>query len=1018
MKWIQACLKNKLIIYLLAIMLCVGGIFALFKMSISPFPSISGNTISVTLNYPGANAQSVQQQVTQEVVARLQGIDNIHYIKATSQNGQATISLMLNDFSKESTLEAQMKILQAISSANLPSSVPQANINISGGTSTLIAFAVSSSNLSLFDINNLIQGILIPKLSSLPGVSIQSTKMSPIIKIELSPAKLAQYQLSPQEVFQLINQSYQASPLGNIQIQDKSYTLGLSNQIIKLTDFNHIIIGYQQTNSNIKGAPLLPIYLSEVATIRFEPRELNTNTVSTFNGKTSDDISLYTSTSADPFTISSISTTFVDSIAHKLNNKITITPVFDMSSVMSQSMYEVSFTILIAAILVLLVALIFLGQFKLTLVPIITIPVCLLGALLLVALMGVSLNIMTLLALVVAVGLVVDDAIVVVENITRLMEQGVKSHHAVIKGSSEIALTIIGITLTLLAVYLPLVFLSGPIAEMLKPFALTLALAVFISGIVALTLTPIMASALLKRDYRQNRYQHWFEQQLKSVVNIYHIVLDFMLGFPKLFLFIFACLITAAGFYALKLPKTVYQDDPSGRLNITVNGNTQDSAQSLQQQLKVFEPFYTAPYVQYYSATISPDENTGLLTAKVQIQTKPEYLAQNLKIAEEINAFIANHHIENAYAKISPFLNWGDDYEVNFEIYGENIKTLTDNAKTIQSQLVSSPIFAQVIADLNEPKMQFQVNIDEQKAASVGILKPQITAVLSNLYGGATLNNYFHIKGLSVPIVVRLNDKDLMNPESLKDLNIQSPLTHQTYPLSEFVNFTLTAKPDKITTFNNQQAIQILARLNKGYNVSDALAFVNQVIAKEAPTLQYQYIGSSEQYLQSNDDSLWIAIFAILSIYFLLIVLFKNFIDPFIILLCVPFSIVGGMLSLYLIDGSLNLFSMLGLITLIGLITKHGVLIIQFANNELKKGVDLKSAIEYATEHRFRPIMMTTFAMVFGALPLILSDKMLYVSRENLGIVLIGGLLIGTIFSLFIIPLMFMLIKKVEQHME
>ncbi|WP_440993798.1 efflux RND transporter permease subunit [Cysteiniphilum litorale] len=1018
MKWIQACLKNKLIIYLLAIMLCVGGIFALFKMPITPFPSMTGNNINVTLSYPGANAQSVQQQVTQEVVARLQGIDNIRYIKATSQNGKASINLMLNDISKDSMLEAQMKILQAISSANLPSSVPQANINISGGMSTLITFAVSSSSLSLFDINNLIQGTLIPKLSSLPGVSIQSTNMNPIIKIELNPAKLAQYQLSPQEVFQLINQSYQSSPLGNIQIQDKSYTLSLSDHILKLPDFDHITVGYQQTNSNIKGAPLLPIYLRDIATVRFEPRELNANTISTFNGKTSDEISLYTSTDANPFTVSSISKTFANSIANKSHNQVTITPIYDISDVMSQSMYEVSFTILIATVLVLLVALIFLGQFKLTLVPIITVPVCLLGALLLVALMGVSLNIMTLLALVVAVGLIVDDAIVVVENITRLMEERIETHRAIVEGSSEIISTIIGITLTLLAVYLPLVFLSGAIATMLKPFALTLALAVFISGIVALTLTPIMASALLRKQYQQNTYQQWFEHKLKSTVNVYHTILDFMLSFPKLFLFLFACLIALAGFYALKLPKTVYQDDPSGQIDIIINGNTQDTIQSLQQRLKIFKPIYTASYVQYYSETIAPGGNIGLLTAKIEIQTKPEYLAQNLKITEEINTFITNHHLENTYAKVMPSFNSGDDYEVNFEIYGESIKILTNNAKSIESQLKSSPIFAQVIADINEPKMQFQVNIDEPKAATLGILKPQITAVISNIYGGATLNNYFHIKGLSVPIVVRLNDKDLMNPESLKDLNIQSPLTHQMYPLSEFVNFTLGAQPGSVTTFNNQQSVQILARLNKGYNISDALPFVNKVIAKEAPTLQYQYIGSSEQYLQSNDDSLWIAIFAILSIYFLLIVLFKNFIDPFIILLCVPFSVVGGMLSLYLIDGSLNLFSMLGLITLIGLITKHGVLIIQFANNELKKGADLKSAIEYATEHRFRPIMMTTFAMVFGALPLILSDKMLYVSRENLGIVLIGGLLIGTIFSLFIIPLMFMLIKKVEKQIE
>jgi multidrug efflux pump len=306
---------------------------------------------------------------------------------------------------------------------------------------------------------------------------------------------------------------------------------------------------------------------------------------------------------------------------------------------------------------------------------------------------------------------------------------------------------------------------------------------------------------------------------------------------------------------------------------------------------------------------------------------------------------------------------------------------------------------------------QFRFDIDEVKARRLGIERQDIINLISLYYGGYTLSKHISIDGLSVPILLKMDDQDLKDPSSIEKLLIYSDKMKKSYPLSAFVHLSLISKPLMMQSFNNRPAIRIDANLAKGYSLKDALPVIEKVVSNVGPATQYQYVGNVESYLEGNNQTLWIAVMGVMCIYFLLLLLFRNLLDPFIILLTVPFSVIGGALSLYFIHGSLNLYSTVGLITLVGLITKHGILIIQFANAELKRGQLVKDAIMSATALRFRPIMMTTLAMIFGALPLIMSHELMYVSRQNLGIVIVGGLVVGTIFSLFIVPLVYLIFK-------
>jgi multidrug efflux pump len=470
------------------------------------------------------------------------------------------------------------------------------------------------------------------------------------------------------------------------------------------------------------------------------------------------------------------------------------------------------------------------------------------------------------------------------------------------------------------------------------------------------------------------------------------------------------------GFYSLKIPKKVFADDPNGSISIKINGSSNDNVESLRKKLQLFKQFYKNKAIDYYSINISPDPQTKLLTGEADIKYKGEYLTQLPKFNDKINAFIKKNNLSNTSSNVNNFLNWFS-FDISLYLYGgSDHKQVNRESQQIKNLMQKSPIFSLVVADIAKPEKQLSFDINKIKAESVGITRSDILSSLSSYYGGSQLSKYFSISGLSVPVRMQINKSGLTDIKSLEQIQIQNEAKNKIYPITEFVNIKLTAKPTKITTFNNQPSVVFMINLNKGYNMGDAINYINKLIKLHSPNMQFKYTGGAQTYLKGNAETIWIAILGITCVYFLLTILFKNLIDPFIIMLTVPFSVIGGALSLYIIGGSINIYSSLGLITLVGLITKHGVLIVQFANAELKKGSHIRDAVLLATHHRFRPIIMTTLAMVLGALPLIFGSGLMYMSRANLGITIIGGLIIGTIFSLFIVPLVYTLVKKSEHY--
>ncbi len=1016
MKWIAACIKNKLIIYILAFLLCVIGIFCITLMNISPLPETPASGMSITINYPGANAQTVQRQVATKIVTGLQAINNVQSIVANSKAGSARIELALRKESPYDVLQTQMQITQAIASSDLPPVVHQPKIKLDTGYAFLMWMALTSNQTPLFNLETIAQSTLLPTFNSLPNVNVNTNDFNPVVKVMLSPEAIAAYHLNPTTIAQTLNAVYQSNPLGKLNIENQTYVLNMSDNFQTLNELRNIMVGYQHTGAGINATSLFgtPIYLKDIATIKFEPRDIVPEDVFKVDGKTAVRIGLDTASSANPFDVSKKVNAYLKTFQKELPSDVKILKVYDVSTLMHASINEVISTIAISSILVILIAFIFLGSLRATLIPIITIPVCLLSAITFLFLLGFSINLFTLLALVIAVGLVVDDAVVVVENITRYLEQGMKKHQAIVQGTSDIALTIVGITLTLVVVYVPIMFLSNRVADLFKPFAITLASAIFVSGIIALTLTPVMAITLLS-DKPHSNYQIQFDQFLKNIIAKYHRILAFIIRNKNIALTIIVVLVIAGGYFAMQLPKKVYPNEPIRVVKINIIGSYQDTVSSLEKRLDDFSSFYKDKKMSAYLIWIYKNQSSGQLDGGLVTILKPQYIKSTYALVDKISQFIKTKHLENTYAKAANFFDNGNTYDVSFYIYGgSDIGVINQAAANITTSMKKSDHFSFVTNEINEPQRQLMFQVNKSKAASLGIFSQSITQLLSTYYSGYTLNNYFNIAGLSVPIVVQANNDDLTNPASLQKLTIQSPLTQKYYPLTDFVSLGFEAQPLVLTTFNGKPAVEIRSNLNHDYSMGQAISYVDHFMQHNYSSLQYQYVDNARDYLRGNNETLMIALMGIMSVYFLLAILFKNLIDPLIIMLTVPFTIVGGALSLYLIGGSINLFSALGLITLVGLITKHGILIVQFANNELKKGKSVVDAILTSTALRFRPIIMTTLVMIFGALPLVFSGNTLYVSRENLGITIVGGLAIGTLFSLFIIPLIYVLIKKME----
>ena len=764
----------------------------------------------------------------------------------------------------------------------------------------------------------------------------------------------------------------------------------------------------------IRDAAGYPVRLKDVGHAEIDARDKRV--VVRFNGNPAVAIGVIKQSTANPLDVSSAVKEALPRIMQSLPEGMKAEVAYDTSIFISRSIDNVFRSIGEAVILVVLVIFVFLRSFRAVLIPVVTIPVSLIGAFAIMYLFGFTINTLTLLAMVLAVGLVVDDAIVMLENISRYVEQGMRPYEAAIKGSREIAFAVVAMTITLAAVYAPIGFQTGRTGRLFTEFALALAGAVLVSGFVALTLSPMMSSLLLKHTERHGLVYRVIERGIVGMTRGYERALRFTLTVrPAVILAMLIVAAAAVGLYR-SLPSELSPTEDRGivvGIGIAPEGSTVDYTDGY---AKRAEAFYKAiPEVERFFVVTGfpvPTQMLSFLGLKdwQERERKQQAIAGELapKMFGGIPGLLA-FPVNPPSLGASPI-----DKPLQFVLqtsapYAE----LQQAINQIMAAARQEPRLMNLDADLKLNKPEIKVAVDREKAAALGIDVETIGRTLESMLGGRQVTR-FKQNGKQYDVVVQVDDVDRTNPQDITSIYVRAR-SGEMVPLSNLVQVHETVSPKELNHFNKLRSATLTATLAPGYTLGEAVQFLSAEAQKLPPTIAYDLAGESREFRTSSGGLYITFLLALAFIYLVLAAQFESFIDPFIIILTVPLAMTGALLALKLSGGTMNVYSQIGLVTLVGLITKHGILIVEFANQLQEQGRTKMAAVIEASTLRLRPILMTTGAMVLGSVPLALATGAGAESRHQIGWVIVGGLLFGTLLTLFVVPTAYTLLARTHR---
>jgi multidrug efflux pump len=818
----------------------------------------------------------------------------------------------------------------------------------------------------------------------------------------LDPDKLAAYRLTTGDVEDALRRSNLEVPSGRIESRMREFNVTAATDLQRPFEFSQVVI------RTVNG---LPIRIGDVAQVRQGPQSERSSV--RLNGRDAISLGVIRQATANPLDLSAGVYAMLDKIRADLPPGVTVEVANDNSVFIDRSIKAVYTTIAEAVLLVALVIFVFLRTFRASIIPLVTIPVSLIGTFALIALAGFTINTLTLLALVLAIGLVVDDAIVVLENIYRHIEEGMQPFEASIKGAKEIGFAVVAMTLTLAAVYAPLAFTPGRTGRLFTEFALALAGAVIVSGFVALTLSPMMCSKLLKHNPNPNFFDRGMERGLVKLTNGYAALLGWTL--KHRWLVVLVMLGSAVGTWALlkDIKRELAPMEDRGVVLANINGP--DGA--------------TLDYTNRYAAAIerigqnhkefdrifSITGNPTVAQGNVFLRTVPweERTKKTQELAREIAPRVAGLPGITAFPITPPSLGQGfNSRPVNFVILtSDSYQNLSAAVRAMQDEMAKNPGFVQVDTDLRLNKPEIRLEVDRERAADMGVSVEAVARAVETMLGGRNVTRYKR-EGEQYDVVVQTTATGRDTPDDIEKIFVRGR-NDQIIPLSALVKLREVVVPRELNHFGQRRSASITASLAPNYALGEALDFMD-VTAKKVlkPGYATDLSGQSREFRSASGSLGIVFAMALLFIYLVLAAQFESFIDPFVIMLSVPLSMVGALLALQWSGGTLNVFSQIGLITLVGLITKHGILIVEFANQLREQGVGMAEAVRQSAKQRLRPILMTTGAMVLGALPLALASGAGAESRQQIGWVIVGGMSLGTLLTIFVVPTMYTLFAR------
>ena len=1008
MKISDLCIRRPVFATVINLVVLLVGVIAYQRLSVREYPNIDEPTVSVETTFRGASADVIESQITQPLEDSLSGIDGVEVMTSISraEKSQITVKFRLNRNNDGAAADVRDRVARVRSL--LPANIDEPVVaKVEADAQPVIYLAFYSTRHSPLEVTDYADRFVKDRLQNLDGVSQIRIfgERRYAMRLWLDRTRLAAYGLTPQDIEAALRRHNVEVPAGRIESSKREFTVLAETDLKTAEEFNQLIV---------KETPGYLVRLRDVGKAEIGARD--DRIYARFNGQNAVAMGVVKQATANPLDVTRAVRESLPGILRDLPAGMDVKVGYDTSIFIERSIQNVFSTIFEAMALVALVIFFFLRSLRGTIIPLVTIPIALIGAFALMWLCGFSLNTLTLLAMVLAIGLVVDDAIVMLENISRYVEGGMPPMEAALKGSKEIGFAVLAMTLTLAAVYAPIAFQEGRTGRLFAEFALTLAGAVIVSGFTALALTPMMCSRILKHNARHGWVYRVIERFLNALRQGYRRALDTTVDLRALV--ITAMVSVGVLAYALfqSLPSELAPVEDRGTaiaLGIAPEGSTIEF--TLDSARRMEEIFARVPYqTRYFTVVGFPTVNNliGFVGLKDWSERPLKQQAIVGMLAPQLYATIPGLL---AFATNPQSLGQRPiDKPVSFVLQtSAPYSELEKGVNLLMAAARENPGLQNIESDLRLNKPELKVAIDRDKAADLGIDVEVIGRTLETMLGGRQVTR-FKLNGKQYDVMVQVADTSRVTPRDLTNIYVRSRAGDMV-PLANLVALREAVTPRELNHFNKLRSATITATLAGGYSLGDALTFLETEARKLPSSILYDFDGQSREFRSASGGLYVTFLLALAFIYLVLAAQFESFVDPFIIMLTVPLSMAGALLALKLTGGTLNVYSQIGLVTLVGLITKHGILIVEFANQLQERGGEKRAAVIESAVLRLRPILMTTGAMVLGSLPLAVATGAGAESRQQIGWVIVGGLLMGTMFTLFVVPTAYMILARARK---
>jgi multidrug efflux pump len=992
----------------LSLLILLIGFVSYKALSVREYPKIDEPVVTVETRFAGASSEVIESQVTKVLEDSLAAIEGVDVITSISRQEQSQISIRFALSRNADSAAADVRDKVSRVRQKLPQDIDEPVIaKVEADANPVIWLALSSDTHTALQLTDFANRLVKPVLQTAPGASdvLVRGERKYAMRIAIDVNRLAAYRLTTQDVEDALRRSNLEVPAGRIESRQREFNVTAATDLQTPAQFAQVVI------RTVNGQA---IRIADIASVEQGP--LNERSNVRLNGRDAIALGVIAQATSNPLDLSVGVRKLLDRVKQDLPPGVQVEVANDNSVFIDRSIKAVYQTIAEAVVLVALVIFVFLRTFRASIIPLVTIPVSLIGTFALMALFGFSINTLTLLALVLAIGLVVDDAIVVLENIYRHIEEGLPPFEAAITGAREVGFAVVAMTLTLAAVYAPLAFAPGRTGRLFTEFALALAGSVVVSGFVALTLSPMMCSKLLRHNPQPGRFDRWMEGRLVALTSGYGRLLGWTLQHRWL---VVAVMVASGAGTALLLASIKSELAPLEDRGVILNvingpdGATLDYTNRYVNEIEAIGRDYPE-FDRVFSVVGDPTVAQG----RVIMRTKPweERSRTTLAMARDMAPRVSGLPGISAFPVTPPSLGQGfRERPVNFVIVtSDSYQNLAKAVREMQAEMAKNPGFLQVDTDLRLNKPEISMAVDRERAADLGVSVEAVARAVETTLGGRLVTRYKR-DGEQYDVVVQTNASSRATPDAIEQIFVRGSKggVESITPLSALVKLNEVVVPRELNHFGQRRSASITANLAPDYALGEALKFMDSTAQKVLKTgYATDLNGISREFRNSSGSLAIVFVLALLFIFLVLAAQFESFIDPFIILLSVPLSMAGALLALRFTGGTLNVFSQIGLITLVGLITKHGILIVEFANQLREGGMAMQAAIQQSAAQRLRPILMTTGAMVLGALPLAIATGAGAESRQQIGWVIVGGMSLGTLLTVFVVPTMYTLLAR------